>query len=463
MEYKGHQKPTQEAVRGKLAADGIEFILAQFVDIHGAPKVKQVPVASFDDIVEEGAGFAGGAVWGLGQGPHSHDMMARADVETYQQLPWRPNTAVFNCNIYVDEQPHPYCPRTNLLRMAELFKKEGYVFNGGFEPEHFLVARTEDGGIRIWDPHGVDTLNKPCYDFKGMSQNIDYLQDIIRYGNQMGLEIYQSDHEDANGQWEINYGWTDILRAADRLVLFRMMASQVAAKHGFIATFMGKPFGDKTGSGAHLHFHVADAATGENLFPCRQGEEDWKGIGYSRLAYHFVGGLLKHIRALTAVASPTVNCYHRIQSGEFVYSSTSGYTWTPAFACYGDNNRTQLFRGPAANRFEDRSISGLANPYLIGAAYIAAGLDGIQNELDPGDPIVGVNVWDLPYEERRRRGMTLLPQNMAEALDELEADEVVQAGLGPIADEFIRLKRAEWSEFMRTVHPWEIDRYLTLV
>lgn len=463
MEYRGHQKPSQDEVRSKLSTDGIEFLLAQFVDIHGAAKVKQVPVLAFDDVVEEGAGFAGGAVWGLGQGPHSHDMMARADIGTYQQLPWRRNTAVFNCNIYVDDEPYLYCARTNLIRMMNDFYEKGYVLNSGLEPEHFLVERNPDGSIRVWDPMGIDTLSKPCYDFKGLSQNIDYLQDIIRFGNQMGFDIYQSDHEDGNGQWEVNFGWTNMVRAADRYTLFKMMASQVAAKYGFIATFMGKPFADKTGSGGHMHFHVADAKTGENLFPARKGEKDWKGIGYSKLAYHFIGGVLKHIRALTAVGSPTVNCYHRIQSGEFVYSSTSGYTWTPAFACYGDNNRTQLLRGPAPNRFEDRSISAAVNPYLMGAAYIAAGLDGIENEVDPGDPIPGINVWNLSFEERRKRGMQLLPQNLGEAIDALAEDEVVQSGLGAIAEEYIKLKRAEWGEFMRVVHPWEIKRYLTLV
>ena len=463
MEHKGHQKPTQEAVRGKMSSDGIEFILAQFVDIHGTPRVKQVPANAFDDIVEEGAGFAGGAVWGLGQGPESHDMMARADIDTYQQLPWRTNTAVFNCNVHVDEEPYPYCARVNLLRMMEAFRKEGYVYNTGFEPEHFLVNRTADGGIEVWDPLGVDAMAKPCYDFKGMSQNIDYLQDVIRYGNQMGFEVYQSDHEDGNGQWEVNYGWTNILHSADRLVLFRMMASQLAAKYGFVATFMAKPFADKTGSAAHLHFHVADSATGKNLFPLAEGEKDWKGLGYSKLAYHFVGGLLKHIQALVAVGSPTVNCYHRIQSGEFVYSSTSGYTWTPAYSCYGDNNRTMLFRGPASNRFEDRSPSAAVNPYLYGAACMAAGLDGIKNEIDPGEAITEINVWDLPHEERRARGMQLLPQNLSEAVNALEEDEVVRSGMGPIADEFIKLKRIEWGEFMKVVHPWEIKRYLTMV
>jgi glutamine synthetase len=453
----------REVVRGELEKAGIEFLLAKFIDIHGCPKVKQVPVDCFDDIVDDGAGFAGAAVWGLGQGPESHDMMARADLDTFVQLPWRSNVALASCNIYVDDQPWPYCARNNLIRMIKLLAAEGYALNGGFEPEHFLVTRNEKGALTLWDPLGVDTLAKPCYDFKGMCQAMDYLQDIIRCGNQMGFQIYQSDHEDANGQYEINFGWTNALHSADRLVRFRMMAGQIANKYGATATFMAKPFNDKTGSGAHLHFHLADADTNHNLFPSNDDGQDPKGLGLSPTAIYYIGGLLKHIRAITAIASPNINCYRRIQSGEFVYSSTSGYTWTPAFASYGDNNRTQLFRCPDSNRIEDRSPSAMVNPYLLMAAHMAAGLDGIKNQIDPGEAIIGENVWNLSFEERRQRGMILLPQNLMEAVDALEEDEVVKAGLGPIADEYIKLKKAEWSDFMRQVTPWEVNRYLTLL
>ncbi len=453
----------REEVRTNLEAQGIEYLLAQFVDIHGCPKVKQVPVDCFDDIVDDGAGFAGGAVWGLGQGPHSHDMMARADLDTFVQLPWKTNVALASCDIYVDDQPWPFCARTNLKRMAAEFASHGYVLNGGFEPEHFLVQKNENGGIQPWDPLGIDTLAKPCYDFRGMCQTMDYLQEIIRCGNQMGFDIYQSDHEDANGQYEINFGWTNALHASDRLVRFRMMAGQIAPKFGAVATFMAKPFDDKTGSGAHLHFHVADVDSGRNLFPLNGDGEDLKGLGLSQTAIYYIGGLLKHIRALTALSAPTLNCYRRIQSGEFVYSSTSGYTWTPAYASYGDNNRTQLLRCPDPNRFEDRSPSAMVNPYLLLAAQMAAGLDGIQNKIDPGDAIIGENVWNLSHHQRRERGMILLPQNLSEAIEALEEDEVVKAGMGPIADEYIQLKKAEWSEFMRTVTPWEVERYLTFI
>jgi glutamine synthetase len=257
----------------------------------------------------------------------------------------------------------------------------------------------------------------------------------------------------------------DMLSACDSCSFFHTMAPQVAAKYGFNVTFMAKPFEDKTGSGNHLHFHVADAKTGENLFPLPKGEKEWKDerLGYSKLAYHFMGGIMKHKDAICAVSSPLVNCYHRIQSGEAVYSSGSQYNWTPAWNSFGDNNRTQMFRSPANNRWEDRSVSGMANPYLVAAVYAAAGLDGIKNETDPGQAQYGINVWDLPYEKRRELGMTPLPQDLGRAVEALEADDVVLEALGQIAGDYVKLKKSEWGQFMAHVTNWEIKRYVTLV
>jgi len=466
MGYYAKKGDSREDVRKGLEKAGIKYLWAQFVDIHGAAKVKQVQFpADFDAIIDDGAGFAGGAVWGVDQGPHSHDILARADIETFRQLPWKPNTALANCNLYCDGEPWMACARNNLIRVMKDFEKEGYVFNGGYEPEHFLFNFNEDGSISGWDPANVDTLAKPCYDVRGISQAADYLQDLMYCLAEVGLNAYQCDHEDANMQYEINWQYSNILDAADWCSFFHTMAPQVAAKYGFNVTFMGKPFEDKTGSGNHLHFHVADAKTGEDLFILPKGEKEWKDerLGYSKLAYHFIGGLIKHKDAVCAVNSPTVNCYRRIQSGEAVYSSGSEYNWTPAWNSFGDNNRTQMFRGPANNRFEDRSVSGMANPYLVGAVYMMAGLDGIKNELDPGEATYGINVWDLPYEERRKRGMTPLPQDLGRAVEALENDEVVKGALGQIANDFISLKKREWGEFMAHVTNWEIKRYVTLV
>ena len=221
---------------------------------------------------------------------------------------------------------------------------------------------------------------------------------------------------------------------------------------------MAKPFTDRTGSGGHIHFHLADATTGENLFV---DEEDPRGLGLSQLAYHFIGGILAHAPALCCVASPTVNCYKRLQVGGALRGSRSGFLWTPAFVSYGDNNRTQMIRTAGPGNLEDRTVSAACNPYLVLAAHVTAGLDGIRRELDPGEPNLG-NMYDLGLEEIRRRGIRLLPQSLPEALAELQQDEVVQGSLGVIYDEFVATREAEWSEYHRQVSQWELDRYLTL-
>ena len=450
---------SREAVRKRMEGDKIGHILTQFVDIHGAPKVKMVPVTHFDDVIDDGAGFAGGAVWGLGQGPHSHDVMARIDLDSYTPLPWKDGVARFASDLYVDDEPYMHCPRVNLKRVLARVKEEGYVFNVGVEPEHFLVSRNPDGSIAIWDPNSFDTLDKACYDYKGISGVMDYLLDMMEGLNRLGWDCYQSDHEDANGQYEINFLYADALVTADRYTFFKMMTSQLARKHGAIATHMPKPFTSRTGSGAHIHFHLADATTGENLF---LDESDPRGLGLSELAYHFIGGIMAHAPATCGVTSPTVNCYKRLQVGPVsLRGSASGYLWTPAFVSYGDNNRTQMIRTAGPGHLEDRTVSAGCNPYLALAAYVSAGLDGVHRELDPGEPNLG-NLYDLGLEEIQRRGIRVLPQSLQEALDELEQDSVALEALGPIAPEFTRLKRQEWRDYHRQVTSWEIDRYLTL-
>ncbi|MDP6446426.1 MAG: type III glutamate--ammonia ligase [Pirellulaceae bacterium] len=447
----------REQVRQQMSQDGIEFILAQFVDIHGSAKVKMTPASSLDDMIDDGAGFAGAAVWGAGQGPHSHDMLARIDLDSYTPLPWMPNTARFAADLFVDGQSYPFCPRTNLKRVLQSVRDKGYVFNVGMEPEHFLVTRNEDGSISPWDPDNVDGLAKPCYDFRSMAPAMGYLQDLTSSLNQLGWGVYQTDHEDANGQYEVNFDYQDALTTADRITFFKMATSQIAKRHGAIATHMAKPFRDRTGSGLHVHFHLADADSGKCMF---DAESDDRGLGCSQLGYHFVGGVLHHARALCAVTSPTVNCYKRLQLGEGLYSSRSGYTWTPAFITYGDNNRTQMIRTAGPGHFEDRTVSAGCNPYLALAAYVAAGMDGIEKQIDPGDPNLG-NMYERSLAEVREQGIEILPQSLPEAIDELRRDEVVKGALGVIADDFIALKMSEWSSYDRQVTAWEVDQYLT--
>ena len=449
---------TRKEIRQRMDEDKIEYVLAQFVDINGSPKVKMVPASHLDDVVDAGAGFAGAALPGMGQGPHSHDMLARIDLDTYTPVPWTDGVARFASDLFVDDEPHMFCPRQNFKRVISNLRDEGYVFNVGIEPEHFLVTRDFDGGISIWDPHDVDNLKKACYDFKGIANVMDYLRDMMDGMRRVGWDVYQSDHEDANGQYEINFHYDDALITADRYTFFKMMTSQYAQKYGAIATHMAKPFTDRTGSGGHIHYHIADGATGENLF---LDKEDPRGLGLSEMAYNFIGGVLAHSPALCGVMSPTVNCYKRLQVGPALMGSTSGFLWTPAFISYGDNNRTQMIRTAGPGHLEDRTMSSACNPYLSFAAYLTAGMDGIRRKLDPGEPFLG-NLYELGMEEIRRRGVRLLPQSLAEALEELRQDELVQSSLGVIYEEFAALKEGEWREYHRQVTQWELDRYLTM-
>ena len=448
----------RDEVRRQLDSDGIKYLLTQFVDIHGAAKVKLVPLASFDDVVDSGAGFAGGALNGMGQGPHSHDMSAKIDLGTYTPLPWDPEVARFASDLFVDDLPHPYCPRQNMKRVLNSARQRGFVFNVGIEPEHFLVTKTGNSEISIWDPSDTDSLEKPCYDFKGISGVMGYLREMMDGLNGLGWGVYQSDHEDANGQFEINFDYHDALVTADRYTFFKMMTSQVARKFGAIATHMPKPFSNRTGSAGHIHFHVADVDTGNNLF---LDMDDPRGLGLSQTAYHFIGGILDHAPALCAINSPTVNCYKRLQVGSALLGSRSGFTWTPAFISYGDNNRTQMIRTAGPGHLEDRTMSSGCNPYLSFSAYLNAGLDGIDRKLDPGEPFLG-NLYDLGLDKIQESGIRLLPQTLKEAILELKADSVVQDALGPIYEEFAALKEQEWRDYHRQVTDWEIDRYLTL-
>ncbi len=451
---------TVDEVRARMQQDKVEYLLAQYVDIHGTPRCKGVPARAFDLFVAGSAGFAGAAVWGMGQGPHDHDMIAVPDLASYTPVPWETGVVRFACEITVDGQPWPYCSRTALRRALDALRREGYTMMVGAEAEHFLVQRRADGTIAPFDPDGVDTMDKPCYDFKSLAGSMGYLRMMIGYLEELGWEPYASDHEDANSQYEINWKYADALTTADRCTFFKMMTSQVAKRFGAIATHMPKPFARLTGSGCHFHISLWDPEGNRNLF---LDEQDRRGLGLSVLAYRFLGGVMSHARALTAVVAPTVNDYKRLSIGEFLTGATSGFTWTPAFVTYGDNNRTHMFRVPEPGRFESRLVSGAVNPYLGLAAFVGAGLDGIRRNLDPGEPTIAKNMYTLSLEEMRRTGTTLIPQSLPEALAAFEDDRVIQDALGAeLAAEFVKVKRQEWVKYHNTVSPWEIERYLTL-
>ena len=432
-----------------LRTHKIRYVLAQFVDIHGSAKAKAVPVEHLDMVLTDGAGFAGFALWGFGMGPQGPDYMAVGDLATLKVIPWMPGYARLVCNGTVKGKPWPYCSRVGLQRQLDKLAAQGLTLYTGIEPEFMLLSRDATGRLGPHDP--TDTLDKPCYDYKGLSRTSHVLDEMVDGLRAVGVDVYQIDHEDANGQFEVNFTYADAMTSADNFVLVKMAASEVAHKHGMVATFMPKPFSNRTGSGAHFHISMGNANT-PNLF---MDKSDPNGLALSEMGYHFVGGILAHARALTAICAPTVNSYKRLVVGR----SLSGATWAPAYIAYGDNNRTSCVRIPGG-RLEMRLPDAGCNPYLVTAAIIAAGMDGVQRRLLPGAPN-NQNLYELSPDEIARQGIGVLPQNLLEAIIALEQDEVVRDGLGSeLAAEFIALKRMEWTEYARHVSDWETTRYL---
>ena len=435
----------------KIVADrGIEFFLCSFVAMEGAPKAKLVPATHLDDMAEEGAGFAGFAAGNMGQGPHDPDMMNIPDFNSLAQVPWRPNMAWVAGNIEVEGQPFDYCPRTILKRQLDRAQAMGYHFKVGVEAEFMLLRKAEDGDYVPNDE--LDILEKPCYDLVTLNRNLDVMTTLIRYMQELGWEPYANDHEDANCQFEINWTYSDALTTADRQTFFRWMVKPVAEQHGLLATFLPKPFDNLTGSGAHYHMSLWDEG-GTNLF---QDDDDASGL--SEMAYHFMGGILDHARALVASNAPLVNSYKRLVRG----APRSGASWAPVYVTYGGSNRTQMIRIPDGGRIENRSVDGAANPYLACAAMLAAGLDGVEKKTDPGTRNVD-NLYEVPEDELRSRGIHFLPSSLKEACDCLETDDVVRSALGTeYADYYIACKRAEWNDYHTTVTPWERRAYLPI-
>ncbi len=428
---------------------GIRYVLAQFVDIHGAAKAKAVPVQHLDMVLTDGAGFAGFALWGFGMGPEGPDYMAVGDLSTLQNIPWMPGYARLICNGVVNRKSYPYCSRVALQAQITRLAARGLTLFTGIEPEFMLLTRATDGSLQPADR--TDTLDKPCYDYKGLYRSRAVLDEMVEGLRSVGIDVYQIDHEDGNGQFEINFTYDGALKSADNFIFVKMAASEIAHKHGMTATFMPKPFANRAGSGAHFHVSVGSAAA-KNAF---HDPSDPSGMGLSALARQFLAGVLTHARALCAIAAPTVNSYKRLVVGR----SLSGATWAPAYIAYGDNNRTACVRVPHG-RLEIRLPDASCNPYLFSAALIAAGLDGIDRNLDPG-PAQNVNLYELSPDALAERGIKVLPQSLHEAIDALEADEIVREGLGAdLAREFIRLKRMEWTEYSRHVSSWETNRYL---
>ena len=435
-------------LRRRLQAAGVHTLLVQFTDVHGCAKGKLVPLAHLEDVLGHGAGFAGPSIWGTGlprTGPRS-EYYARGDATTVQPIPWMPGVARIVGDGFVDGQSFDACPRQVLKRATARLAERGWELRTGLEPEFFLLRR-QDGD---WVPADeADRLDKPSYDLKSLPRQAGFLHELSQALTACGLDVLQLDHEDAHGQYEVNFAYDEALVSADHLMLFKLAAQALADARGMVFSMMPKPFADQPGSG--LHFHVSLWERGEagcSLF----GSAD--GAPLTDTARHFIAGVLTHAPALCAIAAPTVNSYKRLIVGE----SISGTTWAPASVAHGPNNRTALVR-TLPGRFEWRLPDAAANPYLATAALIAAGLDGMDRRLDPG-PEVTDDLFDCTPAQLLERGIGLLPQSLAQALDALEADAVIQGALGEeLTREFLRLKRDEWRQWACHVSPWERDRY----
>jgi glutamine synthetase len=447
---------TKEDVRKRATEDGIEFFFAQFVDMHGKPNAKLVPMSNFDGMFDEGAGFAGFAAGPMGQTPASPDVAAMPDPNSYTKVPFKPGLARLACNVTVEGEPWPYCPRTILTNAVERATKLGYRLKMGMELEFFLV-KDVDGKIVLLDD--LDTLDQPCYDMKGLTRNYEFVSTLSKYQNGLGWGNYANDHEDANGQFESNFEFDDAIVTSDRAIFFRYMVHAMAQERGYLATFMPKPFANLTGNGGHLHISLWDPAGETNLF---EDDADPRGLGLSPLAYQFLGGVIEHAEAVLAVGAPTVNSYKRIGVG----APTSGATWSPAYATYGTNNRTQAIRIPAPGRIEIRAIDGSANPYLAATALLGAGLDGVERGTEPGEPNTE-NLYDLTPAEVADRGIKTLPATLLEAVRFLKDDSVLQDWFGQgvgesYVDYFCETKDAEFRAFHSEITDWELRKYLTL-
>lgn len=444
------QSTTQ--LQEQLAAQGVHTLLVQFTDLHGVAKGKWLPLAQLDEVLATGAGFAGPSIAGTGlprTGARA-EYYARGDLATLQALPWMPGLARIVGDGHVAGQPFEACPRQVLRRATGRLAERGWTLQVGLEPEFFLLRRTP-GSSRLQPADPLDRLDKPSYDLESMTRQGAFLHALGAALACGGLEVLQTDHEDAHGQYELNFRHGEALETADRLMLFKLAAHTLAEERGLVFSMMPKPFANQPGSG--LHAHVSLWQAGRNLFEPDPAAR-LSPMPLSACGRHFVAGVLAHSAGLCALAAPTVNSYKRLVVGE----SLSGTSWAPAYVAHGPNNRTALVR-TLPGRFEWRLPDAAANPYLALAGLIAAGLDGIERSLEPPAP-TEEDLFALGLAGIRARGIAVLPQSLGEAADALEADAVLGAALGAVLhEEFVRLKRAEAIEYARHVSDWEHQRY----
>ncbi len=420
-------------------ARGVKYFLISFTDLFGGQRAKLVPASAIGGMAKSGAGFGGFATW-LDMSPADPDMFAVPDPSSLIQLPWKPEVGWLAADLFLHGTAIGQGPRNLLKTVSAKAAEQGLQLKTGVECEFFLIA---PDGTQISDP--ADRQTKPCYDQSALMRRYDIITEICDAMLGLGWEPYQNDHEDANGQFEMNWEFADSLVTADRHAFFKFMVRSIAEKHGFRATFMPKPFIHLTGNGCHTH--VSLWRNGSNLFA-----DDASELGLSDLGYHFVGGIIHSAHALAALFNPTVNSYKRINAP----ATQSGASWSPNTVTHSGNNRTHMIRIPAAGRFELRLADGAANPYLLQAGILAAGLDGLEHKRDPG-PRLDVNMYTNGHTVT---GAKRLPLNLLDALRALEASSVLNAAFGDFVPAYLKLKFQQWSEYAGHLSQWEIDTTL---
>jgi len=424
--------------------NNVKYFMISFTDLFGGQRAKLVPAAAISEMQNNGAGFAGFATW-LDMTPAHPDMLAIPDPTSVVQLPWKPEVAWVAANCVMEDQLVGQAPRNVLQKQIDSAAKMGLRIKTGVEAEFFLL---NSDGSQISDE--LDTAIKPCYDQQAIMRRYDVIAEICDYMLEMGWNPYQNDHEDANGQFEMNWEYDDVLKTADKHSFFKFMTKSVAEKHGLRATFMPKPIESLTGNGCHSHISAWDETEAVNKF-----SDDKNELGLSDIGLYFLGGIMRHATSLTAITNPTVNSYKRINAP----STSSGATWAPNTATWSGNNRTHMVRVPGPGRFELRLPDGAANPYLLQAVIIAAGIDGVINKIDPGKRLD----IDMYKEGHKVENATQLPLNLLDALRVFDSNTILKESLGnDFSKAYISLKTAEWNSYASHFSVWERENTIDI-
>ena len=432
---------------------GVKYFMISYTDLFGGQRAKLVPTQAIADMQDEGAGFAGFATW-LDFTPAHPDMLAVPDPSSVIQLPWKPEVAWVAGNCVMEGEDVAQAPRNVLRRLIDEAAAEGMHVKTGIEAEFFLLS---PDGSQISDEY--DTAAKPCYDQQAVMRRYDVIKEICDYMLELGWGPYQNDHEDANGQFEMNWEFDDVLATADKHSFFKFMTKSVAEKHGFRATFMPKPVEGLTGNGCHAHISVWDAPGSNaktNVFATTPSKDSQTSeLGLSEKGRHFLGGIMKHASALAAITNPTVNSYKRINAPR----TMSGATWAPNSVTWTGNNRTHMVRVPGPGRFELRLADGATNPYLLQAVIIAAGLSGVRSKSDPGKRYD----LDMYAQGHTVRGAPKLPLNMLDALRAYDKDKGLKDAMGKeFSEAYLKLKMEEWNSFVSHFSTWEKENTLDI-